>query len=153
MIFLNDAINNGTWFHCEFKRNINLYQFRLKVLSFQKLDVTQVDEPEKIKMENGTTIWLMEAEMINICKEPLSSSLAIGFLNLVNQNGLSYRMGFESHLSALSEFAKKKRLIRFNVQALIPKIKAVGAILFRLPENEDDSVYSLSMRNGSIREA
>ncbi len=153
MIFLNDAITNGTWFHCEFKRNIEVYQFRLKILSFQKLDITLVDEPEKIKMENGTIIWLMEAEMINLSKEPISSSGAIGFLNLVNQNGLTYRMSFDSHLSATSEFAKKRRLLRFNIQALIPKIKAVGAIIFRLPANEDDAVYSLSMRNGSIREA
>lgn len=152
-IILNDAVTNGTWFHCEFKRNIEVYQFQFKILSFQKLDITQVDEPEKIKMESGTIIWLMDAEMINLSKEPITSSGALGFLNLINQNGLRYRMSFDSHLSATSEFAKRRRLLRFNIQELIPKVKATGAIIFRLPENEDDAVYSLSMRNGSIREA
>lgn len=152
MIFLNDAITNGTWFHCKFKRNIEVFQFRLKILSFQKLDINQVDEPEKINMENGTTIWLMEAEMINLTKEPISSGV-IGYMDLNNQKGMKYHMSFDSHLLAFSKFGKMKRLNRFNTQLLIPKIKAVGAIIFRLTSNEDDAVYSLSMRNGSIREA
>lgn len=153
MVFLNDAIRNGTWLLCEFKRNIEVYQFKMKILSFQKLDIMQVDEPEKIKLETGTVIWLMDAEVINISKQPITSSGALNFLNLVNPNGISYRMGFDSHLSATSEFAKRRRLLRFNIQELIPKIKATGAIIFRLPENEADVAYSLSMRNGSIREA
>lgn len=152
MILLTDSINSGSWFHCEYKRGNQSYQFRLRILSFQKLDLTQVDEPEKISIEKETTIWLMEAEMINLTKEPISSGV-IGYLDLKNQKGMKYHMSFDSHLLAFSKFGKMKRLNRFNTQLLIPKIKAVGAIIFRLPANEDDTVYSLSMRNGSIREA
>ncbi len=151
MILLKDVIDAGNWFHCEYKRGNQSYQFRLRILSFQKLDLTQVDEPEKISLEKETTIWLMEAEMINLTKEPISSGV-IGYMDLKNQKGMKYHMSFDSHLLAFSEFGKMKRLNRFNTQLLIPKIKAVGAIILRLPVNDDNAEYSISIRNGSICE-
>ena len=150
MIFLNDAIKNGTWFHCEFPVKDQLYQFRLKVLSFQKLDLTEVDEPEKINNWKDTIIWLMETEIINLSKEPMFS----GFLSkiyLKNQYGSKFVRSGDSHLDNYSEFSKKKRLDRFAGQYLNPKIKAIGTLIYRLPIS-DESIFQILIFDGNINE-
>jgi hypothetical protein len=151
MILLDDVINNGFWLHCEFPVKDQLYKFRLKVLSFQKLNLIEVDEPEKINMWKDTIIWLMEVEIINLSKEPMASGF-LSHINIINTKGSKFIRTGDAHLCSHSEFAKKKRLDRFFGPYLNPKIKAIGTLIFRLPVDGED-VYSISIRSGSICEA
>ena len=150
MILLKDVIDSGSWFHCEFPLKDQLHQFRLKVLSFQKLDLTEVDEPEKIDMWKNTIIWLMEIEIINLSKNPLASGY-LNEINLINTKGSKFIRTGDLHLCQYSEFAKKKRLDRFFGPSLNPKIKAIGTLMYRLPDS-DDSIFEISIFNGTIRE-
>lgn len=150
MIFLNDAITNGTWLHCEFPVKDQLYQFRLKVLSFHKLNLNEVDEPEKINIWKDTIIWLMEVEIINLSKEPMASGF-LNEINLINSKGSKFIRTGDLHLCQHSEFAKKKRLDRFFGPYLNPKIKAIGTLIFRLPADDEDQ-YFISNRSDNICE-
>ncbi len=151
MILLKDVIENGSWLNYEFPVNDELYKFRLKVLSFQKLNLFEVDEPEKINMWNNTIIWLMEVEIINLSKEPMASG-NLNKITLINSKGSKFIRTGDLHLCQHSEFAKKKRLDRFFGPYLNPKIKAVGTLLFRLPVNDLDE-YFISNLNGNMYQA
>ena len=71
---------------------------------------------------------------------------------LVDQNDFQFNVIENNHLCCFSEFSKKAGLNRFFGKHLIPKTKIVGAISFRLPD-EDEAEYSLAMVKGVVREA
>jgi hypothetical protein len=151
MIPIKEAIGTGAWLHCEINEST---KFRLKVLSFRKLNLSEVDEPEKIHIKDENTIlWIMDIEVINLSKEPISSGdEGPGKLILVDQDGFKFYAFQDSHLTVWSDFAEKSKMNRFYVLSkLSPKIKAVGAITFLLPD-DDEAVYSISIRGGSVKE-
>jgi len=151
MVPVREAINSGTWFH--FSSSDGDMQFRLKVLTFEKLDLSQVDEPQNIdEEETGASWWLMKIEAINLSKQSLYSSFVLRKILLVDQNDFQFNVIENNHLCCFSEFSKKAGLNRFFGKHLIPKTKIVGAISFRLPD-EDEAEYSLAMVKGVVREA
>ncbi len=155
MIPIKEAINLGTWFHCEYTdtRHDEIYPFRIKILSFRKLNLKEVDNPEGLDLKDeGTIIWIMNLEAINVRKEAVSPTYSLDQLILIDQDGFKFHVFRDSHLRCWSDFAKKSKLTRFYGSDLIPKIKAVGAVPFQLPD-DDEAVYSISMKEGSIREA
>jgi|GraSoiStandDraft_41_1057321.scaffolds.fasta_scaffold2866685_1 hypothetical protein len=151
MVPVREAINSGAWFH--FSSSDGDMQFRLKVLSFEKLDLSQVDEPQNIDdEETGACWWLMKIEAINLSKQSLFSPLMLREMLLIDQNDFQFNVVQNGHLCCLSEFSKKSGLNRLFCKNLIPKTKIVGAIPFRLPD-EDEAEYSLAMAKGTVREA
>ena len=151
MIPIKEAISSGAWLHCEFTAKKEI--FRLKVLSFRKLNLSEVDKPEEIELiDKNTIIWIMELEVINLTKEPIHPVDGPIQLILIDQDGFKFDVFFDSHLQFLSNFAKKSGMKRFFSDYLIPKILAVGAISFQLPD-DNEAVYSISVKNGSINEA
>ena len=153
MIPIKEAISTGAWLHCEFNYNYELIQFRIKVLSYRKLNLSEVDEPEKINFrDEGTFVWIMDLEVVNLTKERISShEQALSQLILVDQDGFKFYTFQDFHLCCGSKFAVKSKTKRFDGEYLFPKIKAVGAMPFLLPD-DDDAIYSISMRRGSIKE-
>lgn len=151
MILIKDAISTGSWLHCEmFLGTI----FRIRVLSFQKLNISEVDNPEKINLiDNNKTIWIMDLEVVNLSKDPIHTFEVTVILLLINLKGLRFLVYKDNHLGYYSEFSKKKKLNRFygSSEMLNPKIKAIGAILFQLPD-DDNAEYLISTRGGSIKE-
>ncbi|MEO6329753.1 MAG: hypothetical protein ABIO55_12510 [Ginsengibacter sp.] len=155
MVPIKEAINSGAWLTCEYNENRDeICRFRLKVLSFKKLNLLEVDNPERIELIDGNAnMWLMEIEVINLMKEPIMSYNGPGsYLILIDQDGYKFHIFSDAHLRHSSGFAKKSGMYRFYQQTLIPKTKAIGAIPFQLPE-DDEAVYSISMKEGNIREA
>jgi hypothetical protein len=151
MVPVREAINSGAWFH--FSSSDGDMQFRLKVLTFEKLDLSQVDEPQNIdEEETGASWWLMKIEAINLSKQSLYSSFMLREILLVDQNDFRFNVIENNHLCCFSDFSKKAGLNRFFGKHLIPKTKIVGAISFRLPD-EDEAEYSLAMVKGVVREA
>lgn len=149
MIPIKDAISNGNWLHCEVFLGAKI---RMKVLSFQKLNLLEVDDPEKIDfIAENKILWIMDIEVVSFSKSPISTVEMNGQLFLINQNGIKFQVYRDIHLGYNSEFSKKKRLRRFCGETLNPKIKAIGAILFQLPD-DIEAEYSISIRRGSIKE-
>lgn len=153
MVPIKEAISTGAWLHCETTYNYELFQFRIKVLSFQKLNLSEVDNPEKIDFrDENTIVWIMDLEVVNLTKECIRPvQEGPGRLILVDQEGFRFYTFQDSHLCCFSDFAKKSKTDRFYGTELLPKIKAVGAMPFLLPD-DDEAVYSISIRNGSIKE-
>ena len=156
MIPIKEAISSGAWFHCEYKYSSDeeLTKFRIKILSFQKLDLSQVDNPERIDIkDDGTMIWIMYLEVINLTTKAIYPTDGPSQIILIDQDGFKFEDFGDSHLRCYSEFAERSKLKRFFAEKLIPKIKATGAILFQLPD-DDEAKYSISIsvKGGSIKE-
>lgn len=153
MISIKDAINSGTWLNRKYIDNSNQsFHFGLKILSFRKLNLMEVDNPEKIDLKDeGTIIVILDIEVVNMTKEPLSTS-ELNQLVLIDQDGFKFHVFDNDHLRYYSKFAEKSKMKRLYGSLLIPKIKAVSAVPFQLPD-DDEAVYSISVKNGSIKEA
>lgn len=152
MIPIKEAISTGAWLHCEAKYNYELIQFRIKVLSFRKLNLSEVDNPERIDFrDEHTIVWIMDLEVVNLTKERIrAGDDALCKLIIVDQDGFNFYTFHDSHLCCSSDFAKTSKTYRFYAEYLIPKIKAVGAMPFLLPD-DDEAVYSISIRGGSVK--
>jgi len=153
MVPIKEAINNGLWLHCEHQYGYNTYQFRLKVNSFKIMDLKEVDDPEEIDgLDENSKLYMLGIEVINITKEAVALHSSVDFLLLIDQDGFKFPIFKERHLYRVSEFGKKHRLQRFDLNELLPKIKAVGTIIFQLPD-DDEAQYSLSIQNdGFVQE-
>lgn len=153
MIPIKDAINSGAWLHCEYNRYNEIIKFRLKIKSFRKLSLTEVDNPEKIEnLDPSATLWIMDIELVNLTKQPIHPSYGPPKLILVDQDDFHFHLFEDYHLENGSKFSKVSGMNRFHTANLIPKIKAVGALIFQLPEDEE-AEYSISMKeDGFIQE-
>lgn len=150
MVPIKEAINSGLWLHCEHTYGYNTYQFRLKLNFFKILNLNEVDDPEEIAgLDENSKLYMLDIEVINTNKEPIALHSSIDFLLLVDQDDFKFPIFKERHLYRVSEFGKKHKLQRFDFKELLPKIKAVGSIIFQLPD-DDDAQYSLSIQNEGI---
>ena len=154
MIPLKDAIENSLYLNCEYNQYKGEFiQFRLRILSFRKINLSEVDEPEKIKtIDSNANYWLMEIEVINLFKQPLHPIYGPNKLVLIDQDGFEFHVTDDTHLRLSSEFSKRTKMNRFYITDLIPKTKAIGAISFQLPD-DDEAIYSISLKDGNISEA
>lgn len=146
MVPIKEAISSGAWLHGQYVNFKETFEFRIKINSFRKLLLSEIDNPEEIKeMDYGSILWLMQIEFVNLTKRPVEPSVLRPII-LVDQDGFSFNLFEDSHLESNSEFSKTSGMARFCYQELIPKIKAVGAIAFLLPD-DDDAEYSISIKN------
>ena len=152
MIPIKEAISSGAWLQCEHSEYEPDCQFRIKILNFRKLKFSEIDKPENIQgMDMNTVIWIMDLELINMSKVPIYGA-HLKMLIIVDQDGFQFPFFDDYYLSCDSEFAKKSGLYRFYAGEMIPKVKAIGAIPFLSPD-DDEAEYSISIKKGSIREA
>lgn len=151
MVPIKEAISSGAWLHCEYQGYNDLIKFRLKVNSFRKLNLKEIDNPEEIKgYDSNSVIWIFEIEVINLTKNALNAMYGPNKLNLVDVDGFCFPIFRDDHLTYLSNFSKKAGLRRFfGLIDLLPKIKAVGCITFQLPD-DDDAEYFISIENNGI---
>jgi hypothetical protein len=154
MVPIKEAVNSGAWLHCEKRDNLfKVNQFRLKILSFKKIDLKDIDEPEKIEDFDGTgDLWLMKIEIINLNKEPTSIFDNIRKLKLIDNDSFQFPKFNDSHLELSSDFGKTSSLNRFFHCDLMPKIKAIGSISFLLPDDEDAEYFIAFDDDGIVQE-
>jgi hypothetical protein len=154
MITVKEAINSGSWLHCEKIDNLfKVNQFRLKIRSFEKIDLIDIDEPEEIVDFDGNgDLWLMEIEIINLNKEPTDTRDSVRKLKLIDNDGFEFPKFNDNHLEYLSKFSRTKGLDRFWSTTLLPKIKASGSIIFHLPEDEDAEYFIAFDDDGIVQE-
>lgn len=153
MVPIKEAINSGLWFQCEKTNNLfEANQFRIKVNSFRKLNLSEVDEPEKISdLENSAVLWFRNIEVVNLNKEPTRTRNNVYELRLVDNEGFNFPVFRDGHLNYISDFAKTSGLKRFFDGTILPKIKTLGSLVFQLP-NEDDAEYYISLDGGHVQE-
>jgi hypothetical protein len=159
MVPLKEAIAGGAWLHFGGRCKVELVdggyeeidlQFRLRVLSFQKIDLSEVDKP--IEIDEGGNLWLLKIEAVNLIRTNLYPASLTENILLIDQDGFQFHVYTESSLILFSNYANKTGLSRFYGTPLVPKTKAIGAIAFFLPD-DDEAEYSLAMVGGTVHEA
>lgn len=149
MIPIKEAIETGAWLHFQFSED---WRFRVKVLSFEKINVSQIEESHKIEnIHENSQWWLMRIELLSLIKKKVRSRNIIEDILLIDDDGFQFQEITDHHLCFWSDYAKKTGLDKFYGQDLLPKMKVIGAISFLLPD--DEAAYSLAMKNGKLEEA
>ena len=150
MISIKEAISKEFWIHCEATESFLTYIFHIKILSFKKLNLTEVDEPERIKLFNSNApLWLMKLEVINFTKKSISPNNGFNNIILIDQDGFKFHTFLDTYLCQTSIFGKKIGMSRLYSAKLIPKIRAIGVITFQLPD-DDEAEYCISLKSGSL---
>ena len=158
MVPIQEAINSQAWLRFSNDGYLRKWSpdeprdFRVRVLEFYKIDLAEVDDPEEVDVSHeNASWWMLKLEVVSLCKRKIFTSDFYELALLVDQDNFGFNCLIESHLYS-SEFGKKTGLYRFWRERLFPKIKAVGALTFLLPDDEE-AQYSLSMDNGKVEEA
>jgi len=162
---INYSIETGAWLHCRTEERSWEWgsmesvaiDFRVRVVSFGKIEIMEIDDPNKIELplESGN-LWLLEVNVVNLTKKEIESFPINSSLILVDQDDFEFIPTSDRHLTT-SEYGMSKGLNLLNGWSgsdcgiFMPKIAVRGSLAFLLPD-EDDALYSLSVRNGSIQE-
>jgi len=153
MVPIKEAIGSNSWLLCEYQQYDGVYKFRLKINSFRKLDLSEIDNPEEIvNLDVNATLWIMSIELINLTKKPIHPRYGPPMLILVDQDDFSFHLFEDYHLENGSDFSSKSGMKRFYTAELIPKVKVIGSIVFQLPDDEE-AIYSIGIKeNGIVQE-
>lgn len=151
---IKHSVDSGAWLKCETEGWLsNIIIFKVRILSFERVDVALIDNADKLSLDEGN-LWLMKIEVINIDKEETDPGLINSRLLLIDQDGFKFKALYNQTLN-LSKFGEQTGIKRFtgwsDVSKLKPKIKAVGAVPFLLP-GDDEAEYFLSVEGENIQE-
>src|SRR6185437_9355632 len=75
MIPLKRLVRDGCWVKCTAKNKFHgrepaEWEFRIRVLSFERLDYSQIEKPERLRpVEAGAALWLMKLELVKVSKD------------------------------------------------------------------------------------
>ena len=123
---IKEAIDSGSWFKCcGGPEGSNAY--RLKILSFIKGKNDDQSNP------GDGDIWLLNIEVVNVCKRSFDISGLIKKIFLTDQDG--YRFSSVS--------------FNFSSYTLNPKIKYIRIIKFLLP-NDDELEYFINFKGKEV---
>lgn len=147
MIAVRDAIDRDLTIACSVDQTGPL--FAMKVLSFRKIDPSNIDDIEEVSTPGVGTLWLMELRLLNATKEPLFSCDATRCLRLVDGDGCQFPMFEDDHLQCNSDYSESSGLRRFFATELLPKIALDGAVAFFLPD-ESGAEYALLANDGIL---
>ena len=118
----------------------------MRILSFELFDCSQVDKPERLKpIEVGAVRWLMKLEVVNLSKVSILFGYLTQEMRLVD--GFQFEEDSSDAGLTFSDFARR---IGLSLGSLSPKIKAQGAVIFKLPD--EDMEYLLTIKDGTIEE-
>lgn len=151
---IREAINSGAWFKCMSGYDaIDEYEFKIKVLSFDKINLNKIDNPEKIELDLAAgVLWLMKIQIINLNKTAVWYHSIERFICVIDQDDFVYNyIKNDTHLLINSNYAKLSGLVNFCDVDFMPKIKYTGAIAYYLPE-DNEAEYYISVKGGNIQE-
>ena len=158
-ISVKEAIISGEWVEYSLPKLWIMESccvFRLRPIKFEKILVSEKDNisnllSNRYQMDEGV-LWLLKIEVVNLSRTSFCGS-GIGFsIALHDQDDFVFYTACEKNLEPYSVFSRASGFSRFyrcrtNLQ---PKIKAVGAVAFLLPD-DDQAEYFLSVKKGSIQ--
>jgi hypothetical protein len=150
-ISVKDATKSGAWLEC----HINAFRYdverdcRLRVVAFERKSVEEIVEtPLDREFRVEGVLCVLGIEVVNLSKTPMRASRIKRSIRLVDKDGFEFEP-FKTHLECYSKCAGLERFTDGS-PALSPKVKASGAILFVLPDEENN--YHLAIKDGHIRE-
>ncbi len=161
---LKKAINSLSWYNCQTEywpsgsMDSKIIDYQIKVLSFERINLTEVDGSDKISLnlENGI-LWILRVEVVNFWKKTISSFPIHDSVIVIDKDGSEYKPITDDHLTSESNYAMSSGLNLLNGSSgyrcgeLIPKVPLEGALAFLLPILEDERFY-LSVEGGKIWE-
>ena len=129
-------------------------EFRIKILSFEPLDTSKLDNPENIDkfydLSQGI-FMILSFEIISLHKRGISSKNIHSDLLVVDQDGFQFDESLDYHLCNYSDLSKTMGFYPFLGAELRPKIKYTGAVPFYVPKDET-AEYRFAVRRGSVQE-
>ena len=148
---LAEAVEAGAWIECH-QEDMDLH-FRIRLLSFEKVDFNEVDEIDEVDLDSigSGVLWILKLEVVNISKSTCDTSDFKVPLLMVDTDDFQFGVYDDGHLSCSSDYSKKSGLNNFYGKQLRPKIKVKGAITFILPDEETE--YYITIEDGTIQEA
>ena len=149
MIPIKDLIRDGCWLKCTATsrwEGDSEYTFRIRVLSFERLDGAQVGRVASLKpIEEGAVLWLMKLQVVNLSKFSVLFGYIKQRMRVVDGDGFQFRE--DDAGLYFSDFGKQTGL---SLGDLVPKIKAQGAAIFKVPD--EDAEYFLTIEDGTMEE-
>lgn len=148
---IKHAIESGAWFQCvsgwDFQHKE--HSFRFRVLSFDRVNLEQIDHPENINLKiDGGILWIMKLQLINLNRT--EEGITEGLIHIVDNEDYNFPIAHDDHLQCYSNYAEVSGLRDLFGKSYIPKIKYTGALLYLLPEEEAE--YFVSVPGGNIKE-
>ncbi len=148
---IKHAIESGAWFQCHSECE-GEKKFRLRVLSFEKVNLAAVDYPENLDKVHFNTDagdwWILKLEMVNLNR--IDAYLQYTIL-IVDEDDFEFKKVTDNHLSFDSSYSATSCLKNYYGHSFIPKINHIGALSYFLPK-DDNAEYFISIREGSIQE-
>jgi hypothetical protein len=156
---IKHAIKSGFWLKCDgsfdWDGQMIDYSFRIRILGFIKVNLKEIDNPQKINPKYDLTagdFWLLKLEVVNFCKQQVYGTILRKRIILLDNEDFEFQViDDEGHLRLHSDFADKSGLRTFYSINFIPKIKHSGSHLFFLP-SDDSAQYFISVTGGEICE-
>jgi hypothetical protein len=152
MIPIKDLVRDGYWLNCtarnRWTNDAAEWTFRMRIQSFERLDYPQTDRPlhEQLKpIVEGAVWWLMKLEVVNLSKVSVLFGYLTQEMRVVDGDGFQFEGG-----DGGLHFSDFGRQIGLSLGSLSPKLKAQGAVLFMVPD--EDMEYSLTIKNGTMEE-
>lgn len=142
---LREAIAGGHWYDCTAERYNESLHFKVRVVAFSQTSAQEIDPDSEEEFEGD--LWLLKIEVVNLDKRPVEVSYVRDVLELEDDEGYVFQPFTATDLD-LDRESGLLRLSGGSGTPLSPKLKASGAVLFVLPQ--EDSEYSLSIQEGSI---
>ncbi len=89
------------------------FHFKLKTLSFEKVNMSEVDTPDQIESDEGGAYWLMKIEVISLYYRKIETRQVTDDIALIDSDGFQFNVQMDFHLSAGSRYSKQVGLSRF----------------------------------------
>lgn len=152
---INHIIDSGASLCCITGTNnaMDNIKFKLKPLSFEKINIKKIDNPNKIDKTNfdleDRDFWLLKFQFVNLTDTPLEPMECLGHV-FISDPDIQYGCIIDRHLCAFSDYAKKSGLSKIcEIDYLQPLHQYEFALAYCLPK-DINARYYLSVFGGKI---
>lgn len=146
---INELIQTGDWLQCSTKTYDGDIIFRIRTLSFGKMNDNEIDRSKIKKLDEGI-LWILKIEIVNFTKNPLPAYHIRDKIKLLDQDNFMFDAIQDHYLTYDSIYATKNGLCRFisisGTPSLPCKMKTEGSLAFLLPDDELE--FYLSIEDG-----
>lgn len=149
------SILNSIIFTCNSKVYTQNINFKIKILSFEKISLSEIDNIEEIiekdkEFEVNGILYLLYCEIMNLSKEEIEFHDIKECLVLVDEDDFIFKFN-NSIKFCRSKFSQNKGFYELHIYKFRPKIKKSVVMPIFLPDEENQKYY-LGIREGEIKE-
>lgn len=120
------SINNSIIFACVSKKSENNVMFKIKLLSFNPVDFSEIDNVEKIEdFEENGVLYLLKCDIINLSKFELDFEDIRRSLLIADEDDFEYKIFYDYEMFYNTDFGEKFGLKRTRISHFRPKIGSV----------------------------